>query len=78
MPKPKPVTKEAQRAIDRAFECLKKHPELGRVFKKDLVALESHESNGLVRTALVRDKYSKRTFACGETSYSYFEAVVVD
>jgi hypothetical protein len=72
------MTKTAQRTINRAFENIKKHPELGRVYKKDLVALENFESNGLVRNATVLDIFSGRTFACGQGPYSYYEAVEIE
>ena len=72
------MTKAEKHAIDRAWDCVKKHPELGRIHKKDLTALESYEDNGLVRTALVRDKYSGRTIWTGETKYTYYEAYVMD
>lgn len=71
------MTNTERRTIDRAYECIKQHPELGRIHKKDLIPLESYENNGFVRTALVKDIYSRRTIACGETKNSYYEAVIV-
>jgi hypothetical protein len=72
------MNKTERRTIDRAWECIKKHPELGRVYKKDLVALESYETNGLIRTALVRDRYSKRDIWTGENERTYYEAYVME
>jgi hypothetical protein len=71
------MTKSERDTINRAWECIKNHTEIGRIFKKDLVPLESYSSNGLVRTATVKDKFSKRVFACGESeSEGTYYAVV--
>jgi hypothetical protein len=69
-------TKQERATIDRAYECIKKHPELGRIYKKDLVPLESCCDNGLVRNFTVRDNYSKRIISGGQTSYTYYHAAV--
>lgn len=71
------MTNNERRAIDRAYECIRQHSELGRIFKKDLILLESYENNGVIRSARVKDQYSGRTIACGETKDSYYEAVIV-
>jgi hypothetical protein len=72
------MTRAERDCVDRAFQCIKRHPELGRVYKKDLIPLESYSSEGLVRTVLVRDKYSKRLISCGETNGDYYSAEVAE
>ena len=66
----------SKKEIDRAWECIKRHPEIGRIYKKDLIPIESYEKDGLIRTVLVRDAYSKREIFTGESNDSYYNAVV--
>ena len=64
--------------INRAWECIKKHPELGRIQKKDIAPLESSSSEGLIRTFLVKDSYSGREIFGGESSRhgTYYHAEI--